>query len=59
MVFMIVFSSNYHDVICYYYQVFYVTKTFIQLVLEHVPCHCDTKGHYFKSIPAYLSVECC
>ena len=30
---------------------FYVTETFVQFALEHVSCHCDTKGHYCLDLP--------
>ena len=56
---MVVFSSHYHNIICYDYQVLYVTKTFIQFSLEYISCQCNTEGHYCKSVSAYLSIESC
>ena len=40
----VVFS--YHNIICYDYQVPYMTKTFIQFSLEYISSHCNAKGHY-------------
>ena len=56
---MVVLSSSYHNIICYDYQTPYMTKTFVQFSLEYVTSHCNTEGHYGKSVSAYISIEGC
>ena len=59
MVFMVFIFPDNHDIICNYYQIFNVAKTFIQFSLEYISSDQDAKWHDSKSVSSYLSIESC
>ena len=56
-VFMVVIFPDNHDIICNYYQIFNMAKTFVQLSLEYISSDHDAKWHDSKSESSYLSIE--